>query len=698
MKHKCFIYFIFFLSFFQLLLIDEATSEISNEIDSLINQVSIQNDDTNKVKNLILISRKLSGVNKEEAITYSNQAALLSSKLNYSKGFAGSYFASGLTYWKSGNNDSAMFFLDKAIQINDSIEEYKNLAQNFEVYALLYIYSNQPEPAVKKLNKSLHYFYKANDSSGIVGIYNSFGLLYKSIAKYDSAVYYYVKLLSLSKGTENENVYSAGLINLGNIYLHLGEFEKAEKYFLESVDFSKKINRIDHLATAYKSLGTISSNKNDFDSALEYYKLSTELHEQLNNPAGLVSLYLAIGNTYEERKRYNNAFEYYSKGIKLADEIEDMDGVIVGLLNQGLIYMKWNNYIQALSNFDTCVVLAKSTSDLENLKSAYLNIYLLHKERNAYKNAYIYQTKYHKINDSIFNLEKAEVIADLTLKYEKEKDQALILTLENENLAKDLSLRKRTNQRNIYLFSGIGTIAVILFLLIFYRHKARKDKIITDQKIRQLEEEKKLLAAKFLVEGQEEERKRIAKELHDGLGVLLSTAKMQFATIKDKSPENKPLIDKATKLLEQATGDVREISHNMMPGLLTKFGLYEATEDLFDKLNETVGLKAIVEIKGEQTRLQENKEIMLYRIIQEMVNNTLKHAEAKNILLDMNIQSEMLNIKYLDDGKGFVVSEKLESKSFGLTSIQSRVNFLNGKLDIESAYNKGAQFTLSVPI
>ena len=681
------------------------TGILSNEmfcqndyLDSLINKVDMQEDDISKVENLITISRMLSGINKEKAITYSKQAALLSSKLNYSRGFAGSYFAIGLTYWKSGDNDSAIFFLEKAIRINDSIEEYKHLAQNYEVYALLYIYSNQPEPAVKKLNKSLHYFNKANDSSGIVGIYNSFGLLYKSIAKYDSAVYYYVKLLSLSRGAGNENVYSAGIINLGNIYLHLGEFEKAEKYFLESVDYSKKINRIDHLATAYKSLGTISSNRNDFNSALEYYKLSTELHEQLNNPSGLVSLYLAIGSTYEEQNRYNNAFEYYSKGVKLADEIEDMDGVIVGLLNQGLIYMKWNNYIQALSNFDTCVLLAKSTSDLENLKSAYLNIYLLYKQRNDYKNAFIYQTKYHEINDSIFNIEKAELIADLTLNYEKEKDQARILILENENLVKDLSLRKRTNQRNIYLFGGSGIILIILFLFIFYRNKSRKDRIIADQKIKQLEEEKKLLAARFLVEGQEEERKRIAKELHDGLGVLLSTAKMQFTTIKDKSPENKSLIEKAAKLLEQATGDVRKISHNMMPGLLTKFGLYEAAEGMLDQLDETEGLSATCEIIGDTKRLSENTEIMLYRIIQEMVNNTLKHADATTISLKMDILPELLKINYSDDGKGFDVEEKLKSKSIGLTSVQSRVNFLSGNVNLMSEPGKGTNYSLQIPI
>ena len=203
----------------------------------------------------------------------------------------------------------------------------------------------------------------------------------------------------------------------------------------------------------------------------------------------------------------------------------------------------------------------------------------------------------------------------------------------------------------------------------------REKYVRLQKRVNQLEEEKKLLAARSIVTGQEEERKRIARELHDGLGVLLSSAKMHFTTIRDKSPESKPLIDKATQLLEQATGDVRRISHNMMPGLLTKFGLYEAVEDLFEQVDEMEGIHASVVIEGEKSRLNENTEIMLYRIIQEMVNNALKHAEAKNILLKINILQGKLRVEYNDDGKGFDVEEQRMKKSMGLNSIISRVKF-----------------------
>ena len=135
----------------------------------------------------------------------------------------------------------------------------------------------------------------------------------------------------------------------------------------------------------------------------------------------------------------------------------------------------------------------------------------------------------------------------------------------------------------------------------------------------------------------------------------------------------------------------------MMPGLLTKLGLYEAVEDLFEKIAETEGLEVQTEIPDEMERLPENREIMVYRIIQELVNNTIKHAEAKTIDLRMENPDGQLIIYYSDDGKGFKVDEQQDSKSIGLSSIQSRVNFLNGKMDLQSEPGKGVRYSLWIP-
>jgi signal transduction histidine kinase len=374
-------------------------------------------------------------------------------------------------------------------------------------------------------------------------------------------------------------------------------------------------------------------------------------------------------------------------------EINYARGYICALGNKASVYTEYGKYEQARLLFDSCLSLSYKEGIMEFRLSYLKNLYNNYFKAGNYQKAFEYETSYYMLKDSLFDIEKTKAITTLTLKYEKEKYQARILNLEKESL-------KRKNQRNATIFSAIGVSLLVLFVMLYLRQRAVKDRIIAEQKVRQLEEEKKLMAAKFLVEGQEEERKRIARELHDGLGVLLSATKMQFTTIKDMSPENRPMIERATQLLEQATGDVRKISHNMMPGLLTKLGFYEAVEDLFDNLNDSEDLSAECEISGDQERLPENKEIMLYRVIQEMVNNTIKHAQAHNIRLKIDIRPDMMDIVYTDDGKGFDLEKKMESEteSIGLKSIQSRVNFLNGTLTMDSSPGKGVIYTMHVPV
>jgi len=179
---------------------------------------------------------------------------------------------------------------------------------------------------------------------------------------------------------------------------------------------------------------------------------------------------------------------------------------------------------------------------------------------------------------------------------------------------------------------------------------------------------------------------------------LLSATKMQFTEIRDKNPENQVLISKATKFLEQASSDVRKISHNLMPGLLTKLGLYEALEDLFENIDETESMDAKIEVLGPKERLPENMEIMIYRMVQEMVNNTIKHAGASKIDLTIIVQSDEINLSYSDNGKGFNVREMLRNKSIGLQNIRSRVKFLDGLIKVDASSGNGCVFRISIPL
>jgi two-component system NarL family sensor kinase len=228
--------------------------------------------------------------------------------------------------------------------------------------------------------------------------------------------------------------------------------------------------------------------------------------------------------------------------------------------------------------------------------------------------------------------------------------------------------------------------------------RAKKNRIIAEQKIQQLENERKLTRAQAVMIGQENERKRIAHDLHDGLGVLLSTASVQFSRIKSESgdPKSEALLQKARELLNEASGEVRKISHNMMPGVLSRLGLCDALEDLFDSVNKIKDLHVDVKLPESRTRLPENTEIMVYRIVQELLNNTVKHAQATEIHFELVRKNNMLHIEYSDNGIGFD-QQMVDNDGIGISGIRSRVDLLNGNLKFVTGKNKGVLCSIDIP-
>ena len=674
-------------------------SQSNGMVDSLIQLTTEQANDSSKLQTLVLITKELKSSDPIEALRYAEQSLELSNRLNLNSAKVDALFQKASIYKSIGMLDSAQYNSETAISLCKLINDKKRLADNLLIYASIIRNLGNTGQAFFNVKKSLKIYNQISDTSGIIKALNGLGIIYKIRGILDSAAFYYQESIRLCEKTGNMNKVSAAMINLGKIYLTLDDLENAKKFLEGSVSYAQEYNLLSHIVIAYTNLGIVAYNENQFDLALDYYNKALPISEQIQDMSGIANLYNNIGNIYfQEKMDFQNAYKYYNKSLDIFRQVGQKTGVLINLMNIAVIHDSWGNFERALMINDTCLQLAKETGSLSNQKTICQNIMSVYINLGNYKKAFEYQTKYYELNDSIFNIEKTEIIAELTLEYEKEKYQARILALENENLQKDLDLKKRTNQRNLYLFSGSGIIVVFLFFIIYFRQKVRKDQIIASQKIQQLEEEKRYLAASSIVEGQEDERRRIAAELHDGLGVLLSSAKLYFTSVKDKSPDSIPIIDKASKLLEKASQDVRRISHNMMPGILAKYGLFEAVANIFDEIEEIEDLNAEFNLLGNQKRFNENKEIMIYRVVQEMVNNSLKHANAKNVFLKMHIKLNLLLVDYSDDGKGFDVEEKLKLQSFGLNNIISRVKFLGGEVKINSELNKGVEYSFEISI
>jgi len=688
----------FVLGALLLFMVTPLTSQSVSTIDSAYQAILKEADDSAKVDKLLILSRQYTAIDPSKSWPFSVLAHQISEKLNYRNGKMDAMYEFSFIYKRLGKTDSAIFFIENYIRLSDTINEKRNLAKGYYSYANLMRLKGEMASAYNFLRKSERYFLTLNDSTGLSGVYNSLGNYFDNTSNADSAAVYYLKTIQLCENSKNQKNIGSVLNNLSDVYIRLKDYDNASKYLKQSLEVNIRFNNPLNIANAYSSFGNLASLQDQFSQALDYYAKAEVLFKQLNYSIGLNNLYINYGDIYQKQGKDSLAVINYDESLKFSNRSKYTKGIIFATKNKAAIFIKQKKYSQATALLNPCLKLTYQTNDRESRKDIFLYLSTISSELGDANKAYFFLNKYIALKDSIEETTTKTDIAKLTLKYEKEKDQARILILENENLAKDLSIRKRTNQRNAYLFSGLAIILIVLSVSGYFRNKSLREKIVSEQRIKQLEDEKKLLSVRFLVEGQEEERKRIAKEMHDGIGVLLATAKMQFSSISDVNPESKLHIEKATKLLEQATTDVRKITHNMMPGLLTKFGFFEAVEDLIEQLDDAGTISAKVVIEGEPFRFQENKEIMLYRIVQEMVHNTIKHANATLINLVLEILPEKLNMTFVDNGQGFDVPQMLQKQSIGLTSIQSRVSFLDGILNIDSSPGKGTIFRIKVSL
>ena len=227
-----------------------------------------------------------------------------------------------------------------------------------------------------------------------------------------------------------------------------------------------------------------------------------------------------------------------------------------------------------------------------------------------------------------------------------------------------------------------------------------KEKLIQLQRINELEKEKQLAASEAVLRGQEEERKRLAKDLHDGLGGMLSGIKFSFSNMKENiimTPENLRAFERSMDMLDSSISELRRVAHNMMPESLIRFGLEISVRDICRDITNSGALNVSFQAFGlNELKADQQVQIIIYRIIQELLNNIMKHAAAKSAIVQLTLRNGRLNITVEDDGKGFDPNLIDISNGMGLSNLKSRVDYLGGRLEIESEPGKGTTVNIEI--
>ena len=525
------------------------------------------------------------------------------------------------------------------------------------------------------------------------------GMAHYVSEEYDSAIHYYLEAIRILETKEIGLKLSQVYNNLAGCYKIRNDFKNTEKYFLKALEIGLIVDEKSWIASVNNNLAVLYMEnefyvKADlmFDQAIKHYK-------QLNDSIMLGITYMNQGNSRIFSTDYTDAINNYYQAMELVDIKQIPLLHAVSQTGIGIALTKQENYSNALPYLNEGLKVSKDISHFEQLMESYKALSEYYAQTQDFQNAYDLSLESQKLKDSVLTKEQDQNMAEALTKYETEKKEREILEQKN-------TITKKNQQRDQILFGLIALGIISIITVLFFRNKLKFQKTIASQtasiqhqKITELHQKNKLTALNSMIEGQEAERLRIAKDLHDSLGGLLSTVKAHFSSIqKDCDAINEiPLTNKTQTLIDEACIEVRRISHNMMPHALSISGLEGAIEDLGEHLNEE-GFQVTVEISNLPTNIDETKKIMIYRLVQEILSNTRKHAEANSILIQLLGYKNEVNLIIEDDGKGFNYDDAISEGGLGLKSINSRVEFLDGKINWDSPTGNGTTVTINIPV
>jgi len=596
---------------------------------------------------------------------------------------------SNLYYFK-GQQDSAIYYSGLGIKLSKANKNYQ-LTRLLLGAARCYYMKSINDSALLLLAEVKPFLEKENTANKLM--YNTvLASVYLDQSRTDEALQLFIQSATILELPENihlkHKLFSA-YANIGQTFLREKEYNKAEEYLNKAMKMQEYAENKAQLIQIYHKYFIIYSSTNQLDKGKMVMDSAMAISNIVNNLELKQAVFVNFGRLYELRSEYQKAKDYYLIGLKLTDSINNNSYRSRILNNLSSVSNSLNQMTDAERFAVEALRFAKEINSFEDLNYAYGNLKLAEVYKGNYKQALVYAGLEFAYADSLTNTASKENVRMLEAKYEKEKKEKEIADLKLINAVKELAIIKRNR---LLITGSITASALLLIITLLYRSSrqkriiAEKDKTLKDEQIKFLKGQQQVVSLQSMVNGQETERTRIAKDLHDGLGGLFSTIKMHFSSLQHENENLKknPLFSKSYDMVNTASEEVRRIAHNMMPEVLIKLGLEQATQELCNSISAGKLLQVSLQSYGMGKRLNTSTEIMLFRIMQELLNNIIKHANATEAIIQFNRDGNRLSVTVEDNGRGFNMQETDDKTHAGLESVQNRVTYLNGKFSIES--------------
>lgn len=596
------------------------------------------------------------------------------------------------SWYETNNQDSSFYYLQLGKELAESLAFDRGIYYYYQQGTILAYTKGNYEEALDLSVKGLQVARKLKDSSMVVTMLNNLGIVSSYQGDFTRQLDYTIQVKDIIESTKDSAKYSGIWHNLANCYHNLGQYRKGADAALQGL-YQEKFARVKngYINRVYATLAQCYDGLRMHDSAYHFYDISIRESQKVNDIYAEGVIYGYKCNLLAAMNRFGEMLQTADKSLKLARTLQSRQMLASALYNMAYAQYFNNDNGQAYASIREGLAIALADSLKDELKNSYTVLSYIAAREGRFSESLMARQKADSITESMLNERVLNSTADLEKKYETAKKDTQI------------RLQEVTLQRKSFLnrFLIGGSAAILLLGLLLYRNYRQKQKL-QQQRINELETEKKLMATEAVLKGEEQERTRLAKDLHDGLGGMLSGIKYSLNTMKGNlimTPENQQAFERSMDMLDSSIREMRRVAHNMMPEALVKFGLDTALKDFCNDVNQSGALQVSYQSIGMQdVNIDQTTAITVYRVVQELLNNTMKHAGARTAIVQLVKRDRQLTVTVEDDGRGFDTSKLGQEKGIGWSNILNRVEFLKGKLDIDSQPGQGTSIQIELDL
>jgi two-component system NarL family sensor kinase len=523
-----------------------------------------------------------------------------------------------------------------------------------------------------------------NDSISIGKLYSIMGEACYFRGNHDVGVRYIYDAIAILE--DKDKAAAANCFNnLGKLYRKTKELDKSIAQYDKAMELFRSVNDSAGMQMIWNESGVPFEYKGDYQEALRRYRKSLELARARKDRQGEGYALNFISGALMMQKKYPESLKYMEECLQIRREIKDTFALAIAYADKGSLLIEMKEYDKAMQSLEQSNALATLLKYPGLLANNYQLTSNMYKAQGQFEKALEFYTKATQLKDSIFSIAKSEQIADMDAKYETGKKE------------QQIQLQQAIISRRNYMIGGISLAMVLSLLLgisVYRRRKLQAEARMQEALLAQQEK-----ASHAILEAEEKERQRIGQDLHDGVGQIMSAAKINLSVFLQDiivpNEEEKIRVDNILSLIDESCKEVRAVSHSMMPNALLKAGLASAVREFLNRIDSKV-LEVNLYTEGLDERLDTTIETVLYRVIQESVNNVIKHAGANRLDISIIKDEDGLSATIEDNGKGFDTSDMSIRNGIGLKNIETRITYLKGEVTIDSTPGHGTVTMINI--